>query len=340
MRKVAVGEAVGLELGYDITKIVPGTEKYRAFRKGHVITEDDIPKLLDMGKEHIFVWEPEEGLIHEDEGAIRLAKLAAGTGLTLTEPSQGRVNLKADIDGLLKVNVELLNKMNHLTDIVFATLHNNRSVSKGQLVAGTRVVPIAVPKVTLEEVEKLTASSAPMLTVKPFLPLKVGIVTTGSEVYSGRIKDGFADVIKQKISPFGGNILGQAFAPDKYNIITEEILNFLEKGAELVIVTGGMSVDADDVTPQGIKETKADVVFYGAPILPGSQFMLAYKDGIPIIGVPGGALYSRKTTLDLLLPWLFAQDPINYANIAAMGHGGLCEDCKVCHFPQCSFGKA
>ena len=340
MRKVAVEKAVGLELGYDITKIVPGTEKYRAFRKGHVITEDDIPKLLDMGKEHIFVWEPEEGLIHEDEGAVSLAKLAAGSGITLTEPSQGRVNLVADVDGLLKVNVELLNKMNHFTDIVFATLHNNRAVSKGQLVAGTRVVPIAVPNETIKKVEKLTANAAPLLMIKPFIPLKVAVVTTGTEVYSGRIKDGFADVIKQKIAPFGGNFRGQALAPDKHELITKEILNFLEEGAELIIVTGGMSVDADDVTPQGIRDTKADVVFYGAPILPGSQFMLAYKEGIPICGVPGGALYSRKTTLDLLLPRLFADDQIDYADIAAMGHGGLCEDCKVCHFPQCTFGKA
>ncbi len=258
----------------------------------------------------------------------------------MTEPSQGRVNLVADVDGLLKVNVELLNKMNHFTDIVFATLHNNRAVSKGQLVAGTRVVPIAVPNETIKKVEKLTANAAPLLMIKPFIPLKVAVVTTGTEVYSGRIKDGFADVIKQKIAPFGGNFRGQALAPDKHELITKEILNFLEEGAELIIVTGGMSVDADDVTPQGIRDTKADVVFYGAPILPGSQFMLAYKEGIPICGVPGGALYSRKTTLDLLLPRLFADDQIDYADIAAMGHGGLCEDCKVCHFPQCTFGKA
>ncbi len=340
MRKIAVDDAVGLELGYDITKIVPGTEKYRAFRKGHVITEEDISKLKDMGKEHIFVWETDEKLMHEDEGALSLAKFAAGPGLTMRSPNQGRVNISADIDGLLKVNVELLNKVNNIPDIVFATLHNNRSVIKGQTVAGTRVVPIAVAHETIEMVEKLTYQTTPMLAVKPFIPLKVAIVTTGTEVYSGRIKDGFADVIKQKIVPFKGDLLGQVLVPDKHDLITEEILNFLNKGAELIIVTGGMSVDADDVTPQGIKETKAEVVFYGAPILPGSQFMLAYKEEVPICGVPGGALFSRKTTLDLLLPRLFAQDKITYPDIVAMGHGGLCEGCKVCRFPQCSFGKA
>ncbi len=340
MRKVRVEDAVGLTLGYDITKIIPGREKGRAFRKGQIITEADIPKLKDMGKEHIYVWEPEEKLLHENEAALRLAKLAAGPGLTWTEPNQGRVNLIAEEAGLLKVKAELLQQINNLPEIILATLHNHRVVKEGQVVAGTRVVPVAVEQTIVEAAEKIGQGRGPILALMPFLPLKVALVTTGTEVYSGRIKDGSAPVIQNKIAPYGGQWLGQVIVPDDPNRISAEIMRFIEQGAQFVVVTGGMSVDADDTTPQAISDTGAEVVFYGAPILPGSQFMLAYQGPAAICGVPGGALYSRKTTLDLLLPRIFAGDRINRSDIVAMGHGGLCEGCEICHFPQCPFGKA
>ncbi len=340
MRKVAVEESVGMTLGYDITKIIPGAEKYRAFRKGQIITASDIEKLKDIGKEHIYIWEPDENLLHEDDAALRLAKMVVGPGLNWTEPNQGRVNLWADHDGLLKVQVERLNQLNNLDEIVFATLHNDRVVIEGQTVAGTRVVPVAIDRQIIETAEKICAGLTPMLTVKPFKALWVAVVTTGTEVNSGRIKDGFARIIRQKIAPFGGRWMGQVIVPDDPELITREIHNFVAEGAGLVVVTGGMSVDADDATPQAIRDTGANVVFYGAPILPGSQFMLAYQGHIPICGVPGGALFSRKTTLDLLLPRIFAGDVINRMDIVTMGHGGLCEECAICHFPQCPFGKA
>lgn len=340
MRKVPVEEAVGLTLGYDITKIVPGREKYRAFRRGQVIAPEDIPKLKDIGKEHIYIWDPDEDMVHEDDAALRLAQCAAGAGLYWGEPNQGRVNLKADYSGLLKVQVEGLNMLNNMEDIVFATLHNDRVVVEGQTVAGTRVVPVAVEQKLMQEAEKICSDKAPILSIKPFKPLWTGVVTTGTEVNSGRIKDGFAGVIRNKIAPYSGRWLGQVIVPDDPELISREIHNFVAEGAQLVIVTGGMSVDADDATPQAIRNSGAEVVFYGAPILPGSQFMLAYQGHVPICGVPGGALFSRKTTLDLLLPRIFAQDKIGRADIVAMGHGGLCEECKQCHFPQCPFGKA
>lgn len=339
MRKVAVEEAVGLTLGYDITRIVPGREKYRAFRRGQVICPEDIPKLKDIGKEHIYIWDPDDNMVHEDDAALRLAQCAAGNGLYWGEPNQGRVNLKADYAGLLKVQVDGLNMLNNLEDIVFATLHNNRVVVEGQTVAGTRVVPVAVDQKLMFEAEKICADMAQILSIKPFNPLWTAIVTTGTEVNSGRIKDGFASVIRNKITPYSGRWMGQVIVPDDPELISREIQNFVAEGAQLVIVTGGMSVDADDATPQAIRKSGADVVFYGAPILPGSQFMLAYQGHVPICGVPGGALFSRKTTLDLLLPRIFAEDRIERSDIVAMGHGGLCEECKQCHFPQCPFGK-
>ena len=340
MRKVKVEQAVGLTLGYDITKIVPGKEKKRAFRRGQVIGPDDVAELKDIGKEHIYVWEQDGHMVHEDEAALRLAQLAAGPGLYWGEPSEGRVNLKASYDGLLKVNVQGLTKLNDLENVVFATLHNNRVVNAEQILAGTRVVPIAVEESMLAEAEELGRTEAPILSIKPFKPLRAAVVVTGTEVSSGRIKDGFADAIKDKIAPFVGEWAGHVIVPDDAELITRGILKFVQEGAQLVVVTGGMSVDADDVTPQAIRDTRAEVIFHGVPILPGCQFMLAYLENVTICGVPGGALLSRKTTFDLLLPRIFAEDRIKRSEVVAMGHGGLCENCTICDFPQCAFGKS
>ncbi|MEN6350029.1 MAG: molybdopterin-binding protein [Syntrophomonas sp.] len=340
MRKVLVDEAIGLTLGHDITKIIPGREKCRAFRKGHVIAPQDVPRLKDLGKEHIYVWEPDDNLVHEDEAALRLARAAAGPGVSWSEPNQGRVNLKADYDGLLQVQVEQLNWINNLDNIIFATLHNDRVVVEQDTIAGTRVVPLAIDRATLEEAERLASAPHPLLSIKPFHSLWVAVVTTGSEVNSGRIKDGFGKIVRRKINPFGGRWMGQTIIPDDPDLIANEIQNYIAEGAQLILVTGGMSVDADDVTPNAIRNIGAEVVFYGAPVLPGSQFMLAYQGHVPICGVPGGALFSRKTTLDLLLPRIFAEEIITRADIVALGHGGLCQECELCNYPRCPFGKS
>jgi hypothetical protein len=339
MRKVLVDEAVGMELGYDITKIVPGKEKYRAFRRGHVIKPEDVSRLKDMGKQYVYVWLPGDNMIHEDEAALRIARAAAGPGIAYTEPSQGRVNLKACHAGLLKVQTAQLNWLNNLENVVFATLHSNRVVTKDQKVAGTRVVPVAIGLSLLEEAERLSREPGPLLYIKPFKPLRVAVVITGSEVSSGRIKDGFAQTIQEKIRPFGGRWMGQTIVPDDAGLIAKGIQNFVTEGADLIMATGGMSVDPDDATPKGIRSTGARVVFYGAPVLPGSQFMLAYQGDVPILGVPGGALFSRVTTLDLILPRIFAEDRIERAGIVGLGHGGMCEECAICRYPLCPFGK-
>lgn len=339
MRKVPVAEAVGMVLCHDITKIIPGREKNRAFRKGQIITPADIPRLLDLGKEHVYVWESEPGLIHEDEASLRLARHSAGSGLTFDEPNQGRVNIRAAFDGLLKVQVNQLTKLNSLGDISMATLHNNRVVKKGQIVAGTRIIPLTIHNRILEAAEDSCRHPLPLLSVKPFQPLWVGVVTTGSEVYTGRIKDGFCSVIKRKIAPFGARMLGQVIVPDDPDIIALEIRRMIAEGAELVIVTGGMSVDPDDVTPSGIRFTGAEIVSYGAPVLPGSMFMLAYLGWVPVCGLPGCAMFNRITIFDMILPRILAGELLSRTDVVSLGQGGLCEECEVCRYPACSFGK-
>jgi molybdopterin biosynthesis enzyme len=339
MRKVPVTEAAGMVLCHDITRIIPGREKGRAFRRGQVITPGDIPKLLDIGKEHIYVWESEDSLIHEDEAALSLARHSAGPGLKWDQPNQGRVNIRAMHDGLLKVDMNTLNRLNSLDDIAMATAHNNRVVKKDQIIAGTRVIPLAIRSDILEEAENICGQDGPLLSVKPFQPLWLGVVTTGSEIYSGRIQDGFCNVIKKKTAPFGAKVLGQVIVPDDPYLISKEIHQFIAEGAELVLVTGGMSVDPDDVTPIGIRSTGAEVVSYGAPVLPGSMFMLAYLGHVPVCGLPGCVMFNSITIFDLILPRIFAGERISRQDIVALGHGGLCDECAECHFPACSFGK-
>ena len=340
MRKIAVTEAVGMTLCHDITRIIPGREKGRAFRKGHVITRTDIPLLQDLGKEHVFVWDPTPDMVHEDEAAIRLARHSAGSGIGWDEPNQGRVNLRATYDGILKVQVDQLNKINGLDNVIMSTLHNNRPVQKDQNIAGTRVIPLAVNARTLQEAEKNCSEPAPLLSVKPFHPLWVGIVATGSEIYSGHIKDCFFSLVRQKTSPFGGRPLGQVIVPDNPDVIATEIRSLVNEGADLVMVTGGMSVDPNDVTPAGIRAAGADVMFYGSPVLPGAMFMLAYLGHVAVCGLPGCVMFNRTTVFDLVLPRLFAGEHVTKQDIVSLGHGGLCQECDICRYPACPFGKA
>ncbi|MDD4753249.1 MAG: molybdopterin-binding protein [Desulfitobacteriaceae bacterium] len=339
MQKVSVADAVGMVLCHDITRIIPGREKCRAFRRGQLITSGDVSKLRDLGKEHIYVWESLPDLVHEDEAAIRLARRAAGTGLYWDEPSQGKVSLKAQYDGLFRVRVNQLNSINCKEGFAFATLHDNRVVSKNQVVAGTRIIPLTIERRALEEAEEFCDQPVHLCEVKPFRPLWVGIITTGNEVYQGRIRDCFGSAVKKKVAPYGARLLGQVIVPDDPYYIAAEIRMMISEGADLVLVTGGMSVDPDDVTPSGIRASGAEVVFYGAPVLPGSMFMLAYQGHVPICGLPGCVMYNKTTIFDLVLPRVFAGERINRSEIAVLGHGGLCQGCRICRYPDCAFGK-
>jgi molybdenum cofactor synthesis domain-containing protein len=321
MKKMKTEEAIGAVLFHDITQIIPGKTKGRAFKKGHVIKEEDIPVLLSLGKDHIYVWEQTEGLVHENDAALRLKNLTAGEGLTFGELKEGKIEFIAERDGLLKIDEEALFRLNYLGEIVLATLHNNTPVKKGQQVAGTRVIPLVIEEEKLLKAEEIIKDK--IVKVIPIQAKKVGIVTTGNEVYYGRIKDAFGPVINNKVGEYGCEVLGQVFLPDDAEKITEAIKEWINKGAEMVICTGGMSVDPDDVTPTAIKNSGAELVSYGSPVLPGSMFLLAYHGAIPVLGLPGGVLFSKKTTFDLVLPRVLAGEKLTRAEISAYGHGGL-----------------
>lgn len=338
MKELKVEEAVGEVLAHDITEIKPEVKKGPAFKKGDIIKEEDIPKLLDLGKRHIYIMENSEDKLHENQAARRLAALARGEGLTATEPSEGKINLLAAKSGLLKVDKERLKALNMEPGIIMATRQNNTPVEKGDKVAGTRVIPLLIEEEKIIDAEGKTGDE-PLLTVKDLKVLRTAVITTGSEVYQGRIEDQFTDVIVEKVEGVNGEVIKTEIKPDDRESIENSIVEALDDDSNLVICTGGMSVDPDDVTKDAIENQADEIITYGAPVLPGAMFMLAYAGEVPIVGLPACAMFSEITVFDLMLVRLAAGEKISAEEIAAAGHGGLCLGCENCRYPDCSFGK-
>ncbi|MBU5454133.1 molybdopterin-binding protein [Caproiciproducens sp. MSJ-32] len=321
MKIINVKDAVGVALCHDITKIVPGEFKGVAFKKGHIIREEDIEELLSLGKDHIYIWEDNEELIHENEAAEELFNMACGEGTVAAEVKEGKIEIFAKIDGLLKIDVEKLIELNSIEEIVLSTIRNNSVVKKGDKIAATKVIPLAIKKDKLIEVRKLLREK--IIKVIPIKAKKIAIVTTGSEVYYGRIKDASKAAISKKIEKYNCEIIGQSILADDKEKIKEAIYEWIDKGAELVLCTGGMSVDADDVTPKAIEEAAGEIISYGTPIFPGAMFLVSYKGEIPILGLPGGVIFSKSTSFDVLLPRILAGEKLTKKEIAKYSHGGL-----------------
>jgi molybdenum cofactor synthesis domain-containing protein len=337
MRIVKVENAVGVTLCHDITKIVPGEFKGVAFKKGHIIREEDIPELLSIGKKHIYIWEDREGVLHENEAAERLKALAGGEGLYFGEAKEGKIEFFAAINGLLKIDSSMVFNLNSMEHIILSTIHNNTVVKKGDKVAATKVVPLFIEEDRINRAEESVDKK--IINVIPLMKRKTAIITTGSEVSSGRIKDAFGPVLSSKLEEYGCEVIGQSILSDDPGKIEESIKEWLDKGAEMILVTGGMSVDPDDLTPKGIKNTGAEIITYGTPVLPGAMLLMAYKEDIPIIGLPGSVIFSKRTVFDLILPRVLAGEKLEKRDFAAYGHGGLCINCEECTFPRCGFGK-
>ncbi len=342
-RVVAVADAVGLPLAHDITEIRPGEFKGRAFRRGQIIRPEDVCHLQRLGKEKVYVLSIADDEMHEDEAAFRLAAALMGPGvISDAEPKEGRLNLKAARDGLLKVKVEALDQFNMLGEVMCATLHTNTVVRKGDRVAGTRAIPLVIKKAVVESAVGIARGG--LVEVKEISKARAGVVITGNEVYHGRIKDAFGPIIRSKIERFGGEIVSMIFAPDDEELIETAIQRCLKEGADLLVMTGGMSVDPDDVTRFAVRKTGAKDITYGSAVLPGAMLLVAYLEKesggtVPILGVPACAIYHRTTVFDLILPRILAGERVGLQELAKLGHGGLCLGCDDCRFPLCPFGK-
>ncbi|MDO4621249.1 MAG: molybdopterin-binding protein [Lachnospiraceae bacterium] len=331
MKLVRTEEAVGHVLCHDLTQIIPGVTKDAVFRKGHVVEEKDIPVLLSIGKEHLYVWEKDESMLHEDEGAEILRRLSQGSNLKATAPKEGKISLQTEVTGVLKINREKLIAINSCGEVMIATKRGDSLVKKEQVVAGMRVIPLVISKEKMEKVEQ-AAGTEPILQVLPLKPKKCAILATGSEIFKGRIKDTFTPVVEGKLTELGAEVIDRRILDDNDQETTKNILDAIERGAELVCCTGGMSVDPDDKTPLAIRNTGAEIISYGAPVLPGAMFLLSYyhkkqADGtekiIPVVGLPGCVMYAKRTIFDVVLPRLLADDPVAFSELAALGEGGL-----------------
>ncbi|GAB4112084.1 MAG: molybdopterin-binding protein [Candidatus Caldatribacteriota bacterium] len=337
MKKLPVEEAVGMVLCHDITQIIPGKFKGRIFKKGHIIRKEDIETLLKLGKEQIFVWEPQKGMIHEDEAAIRIARVVAGDNVIYGEPREGKSILKSTKKGLLKINSSLLFKLNSIKDVSIATLPQNFNLEEGQSFAGIRIIPLLTEESNLLQVEDLCQKEGQIFSIKEYSSLKVALIVTGNEVFKKRIKDKFTPVIRKKLRDFPAQFLGRIFCPDDKEEIKKAILQYKQQGADLLFLTGGMSVDPDDLTPGAIRESGTKVITYGIPVQPGNMFMLAYLENMALLGIPGCVMYYRTTILDVILPRIFIGETLTKQDFIKMGEGGFCLNCKVCRYPNCFF---
>ncbi|MEA1940524.1 MAG: molybdopterin-binding protein [Candidatus Caldatribacteriota bacterium] len=339
MKKISVEKAVGMILCHDITQIIPGKFKGPAFRKGHIICQEDIEKLKKIGKEYLYIWEPKEGEIHENEASSRISKALTGENIELGEPVEGKITLKSQTRGLFKVKSKLLYEINFMENITIPCLPNNFKVEKRQGLSGIRIVPLTIQENKIKQIEELCQKKGTVFSVREYKKLKVAIITTGNEVYKRLIKDEFGPLLKEKFSYFGAEFQGQTICPDNIDEIKKAILKFSKQGVDLIALSGGMSVDPDDLTPGAIRESGAKVITYGVPVQPGNMFMLAYSGKTALIGIPGASLFYKNTILDIVLPRIFVGDILTRKDFVKMGEGGFCSTCPVCHYPYCYFGR-
>jgi Probable molybdopterin binding domain len=339
LKKMKLKEAVGTRLAHDITEIRPGEFKGPAFSKGHTVCNEDLCHLQKLGKNHLYLIDLAPDEIHEDQAAAILAEALAGDGIVWKdEPREGKIKLLAGKDGLFSDDTSALAAFNMVDEIMCATLHSHTLVKKGELVAATRAIPLVMKRDPIERAAAMARQNGAVLSVKPLKQSKVGLVITGNEVYHGLIEDRFAPILTEKVGALGSGVDGIEFAPDDAEIISGAIRAHLERGCDLLILSGGMSVDPDDVTRQGIRLAGATEMHYGAAVLPGAMFLAAYIGDVPLLGVPACGLYHRTTVLDLVLPRILAGEHVGKVELSLLGHGGLCRDCAVCSYPHCPFG--
>jgi len=336
-----VEEAVGLPLAHDITEIRPGEFKGPAFRRGHVLKESEVEHMRRLGKNRLFVIHLESNEMHEDEAAATIAKALCGEGVGWEgAPREGKITLKATRDGLLKVDVDALTRFNALGDLMCATRHTNTVVVRGQDIGATRAIPLLIRKTRVEKAVRICRQSLGVLRVFHLKHVKVGVLITGTEVYEGRIPDRFEPIIRRKVESLGGLIMDVFFLPDDEERIAKEALDLVARGADIIITTGGMSVDPDDRTRFALKKAGAKEMLYGSPVLPGAMFMVTYLNGIPVLGIPACGLFAKTTVFDLIYPRILVGERISRQDLAKLGHGGYCLHCEVCRYPDCSFGKS
>jgi formylmethanofuran dehydrogenase subunit E len=342
LKAVPVEAATGRHALHDMTRIIPGHEKGAAFKRLQEIGAGDICRLQKLGRQHIYAVEDNPDhpdWIHEDEAARAFVTAMAGTGVGHTEnPSEGKAELYAEYDGMLVTDTELLEIFNTIPGLSCAGRHGYSLVKRGDKLAGTRAIPLFLPKSDFEKAMSLLENGL-MFRVVPLRKANTGILVTGTEVFRGLVEDRFIPIIREKVEAYDCNVTATAIVPDDRKVISDEVVRMVESGVDLLVTTAGLSVDPDDVTRQGLMDAGITDMLYGTAILPGNMTLVARIGKTQVIGVPACALYHNITSLDLLLPRLLAGLTLTRKDMAVMGNGGMCLNCEKCIFPDCGFGK-
>jgi len=329
MKLIKTTEAAGHVLCHDMTELVPGKYKRTRFRKGYTIRTEDIPILLDMGKEQLYVWENGQGMsgmLHEEEGAEKLCHICRGANIRAEPVREGKIELFAEKQGLLKIDSEKLFALNSIGGLAVISLSGNREVKEGEKAGAVKIIPLWIEEEKLRLAGEVCGGVKP-ISVIPYKPKKAALIVTGNEIFHKRIPDTGSEIIRKKIKAFGAECVETVILPDDHEKITEKITELLERDIGLIICTGGMSVDPDDKTPLAIKNSGVRIVSYGIPFSPGFMMLVSYyeKSGlsVPVIGAPACIFYEKTTALDILLPRFMADDPVSRDDLARLGEGGL-----------------
>jgi len=339
VKKIKIEDAVGRVLGHDVTQIIPGEYKGPRFKRGHLIREEDIPEFLKIGKEHVYVMELKAGVIHEDEAALQLGRAFGGENVDLTGPSEGKVTFLSKISGILKINLSLLHRINLSGNIILSTLHRHTPCSQGMAIGATRIISITAPERQIGKVENWCEKYGPVIQILPYRTLNVGVVVTGNEFFHGRTEDRFDDRVGKKIGGFGSRVVMKQVVPDDAYQISKALAELKGEPIDIIVVTGGLSVDPDDVTRAGVKKAGTKIIFYGTPVLPGAMFLYGMLGEKPLLGLPACVFHHETTLFDVVFPRILAGEVLNRREISLLGHGGFCLNCDPCRFPVCPFGK-
>ncbi|MGD9809489.1 MAG: molybdopterin-binding protein [Deferribacterales bacterium] len=338
MKKIKVEDAVGEVLAYDITEVNKEKGiKGRAYKRGHIIQQSEIEHLKSLGRNTVFIEDGNDDGVHEDDAARMTAPIAAGANITFDkEPVEGKISFYADCDGVFQVDKKRLYELNLLGTTSLPTIHTNMGVKKGKQVAAFRIIPLVCEYEIMDRVKEILKT--PLMDVKPYKIKTATILVTGSEVYEGRIKDGFGPILTAKLESYGVEVVDYKIVPDKKEVVTAAVKEMAGK-SELVITTGGTSVDPDDITAQAMAEAGVKYDMKGSPIQPGNNLTVGYLGDIPVCAVPAAALHFSATSLDILMPRILAGVKIHKEDMAELAHGGLCHFCKKCVYPICPFGR-
>jgi molybdenum cofactor synthesis domain-containing protein len=339
VRKIKIEDAVGMVLGHDVTQIIPGEYKGPRFKRGHKIRKEDIPEFLKIGKEHVYVMDLKPGSIHEDDAALRLGHVFAGRNIDMSGPSEGKVTFQSKITGLLKINLPLLHRINLTGNIILSSLHRYTTCRPGMAVGATRIISLTAPEKQIQKVESWCEKEGPVLEILPYQKRNVGVIVTGNEIFKRRIQDRFDDRVGKKIADFGSQVIKKKVVPDDIHEIAQALLELQNDNVGVILITGGLSVDPDDVTRAGIKKAGTKIIFYGTPVLPGAMFLYGKLGEKPILGLPACVFHHKATLFDVIFPRILAGEPPRRREVSLLGHGGFCQNCDPCTFPVCPFGK-